>query len=225
MYTVVFDLDGTLADTGADLIEAANSCCRRLGHGNVLDAEADKSTAFRGGRAMLTLGFERVNGAADESEIEENFPLLLKAYGDKIDVHTVLYPGVIEAVSILLAQGYRTAICTNKPEGLAKDLIAKLGIRDLFGSLIGADTFPVRKPNPQPYQEAVKQCGGVVERSLLVGDTITDHLTARAAGVPSVLVTFGPDGMEVKKHGPEGLLHKYEDLPDLVSNLFRAGTA
>ena len=221
MYTVVFDLDGTLADTGADLIEAANSCFRALGHGNMLDPIADKSIAFKGGRAMLTLGFVRLNGQATPADVETNFPLLLTAYGEKLDVHTKLYPGVVGALSSLLSLGYRTAICTNKPEGLARELVTRLGIRDLFGALIGADTLPVRKPDPAPYCAAVDQVGGNVQASMLIGDTITDHATAQAAGVPSVLVTFGPDGHSVADMAPDALLHHYDDLPELVRELFR----
>lgn len=223
MHTVVFDLDGTLADTGADLIEAANSCFRALGHGDVLHPEHDKSTAFRGGRAMLTLGFQRLNGHVDVADVDANYPRLLSAYSDKLDVHTVLYPGVVGAVSNLLALGYRTAICTNKPEGLARELISRLGVRELFGSLVGADTLPVRKPDPLPYREAVERAGGRVETSVLIGDTVTDHQTARAAGVPSVLVTFGPDGQAVSELAPDALLNHYDDLPDLVDQLFRNG--
>ncbi|MBL8563302.1 MAG: HAD hydrolase-like protein, partial [Gemmobacter sp.] len=139
--TVVFDLDGTLADTSADLIAAANACFRGLGHGDLLDPAADQLTAFHGGRAMLKLGFERL-GQGDEALIAAQYPVLLAAYAEAIDTHTRLYPGVIPAVEALRSAGYATAICTNKPEGLAQTLVTRLGIRGLFGSLIGADTLP-----------------------------------------------------------------------------------
>ncbi len=219
MPTIVFDLDGTLADTGADLIEAANTCFRRRGHGDVLDPAADRATAFRGARAMLALGFGRVNGVAVEEDIKAEYPLLLSAYGDNLDRHTTLYPGVVGALEQLLAQGHRTAICTNKPEALAHELIARLGVRDLFGALIGADTLPVRKPDPLPYREAVERAGGKVESSALIGDTETDRECARAAGVISVLVTFGPEGRDVERLRPEALLHHFDDLPELVARL------
>ena len=219
MRTVVFDLDGTLADTGRDLIAAANHCFRGLGHGDLLDPEYDKSTAFRGGRAMLKLGFERLNGVADPAAIDAQFPILIEAYAADIDRYTVLYPGVIAAVEKLLSAGYQTAICTNKPEGLAEVLMTNLGVRGLFGALIGADTLPVRKPDPAPYNEAVLRVGGSLEQSLLVGDTSTDRETARAAGVASVLVTFGPDGRSVADLSPEALLDHYDELGDVVQRL------
>ncbi len=222
MGTVIFDLDGTLADTSADLIAAANAAMIQLGHKPQLVAGQDDATAFRGGRAMLTLSLERLNFDGLAAEVERGYPLLLEAYGEAIDVHTTLYPGAIKAVEALKAQGFKVGICTNKPEGLAVKLMDRLGVSHHFASLIGADTLPTRKPDPAPYVASVEQAGGQVARSLLVGDTITDRTTARAAGVPSVLVTFGPLGMDVAKMEPEALLHDYSDLPGLVTKLLGA---
>ncbi|MDZ4094561.1 MAG: HAD hydrolase-like protein, partial [Paracoccaceae bacterium] len=159
MRTVVFDLDGTLADTSADLIAAANACFSDLGQGNPLDPVADALTAFHGGRAMLRLGFSRIGGGT-EAEVDAQYPVLLKAYAEAIDTHTRLYPGAVAAVEALRAMGFVTAICTNKPEGLAETLTRRLGIRDLFGALIGADTLPTRKPDAAPYLASVVQAGG-----------------------------------------------------------------
>jgi phosphoglycolate phosphatase len=216
--TVVFDLDGTLADTSADLLAAANACFRQLGHGDVLDGR-DVLVAFQGGRAMLRAGFARLGIRFSEDDIAREYPQLLVAYADKIDHHTKLYPGAVEAVEALLSAGFKTAICTNKPEGLAVELVRRLGITHLFGALVGADTLPVRKPDPAPYYESVRRVGGVSARSMLIGDTETDRLTGLAAGVPVALVTFGPEGAGVSRLSPEALLHDYADLPDLAARL------
>ncbi len=218
MKTVVFDLDGTLADTSGDLIAAANSCFRRLGHGDMLDAVQDRATAFAGGRAMLRLGFARLKQGG-EAEIDREFPHFLAFYGDNIDHHTFLYPGARAAIKRLLAAGYAVGICTNKPEGLAENLLTKLDIRHLFASLIGADTLSVRKPDAAPLFAAVERAGGERSRALLVGDTITDRDCARAAGVPCLMVTFGPDGHGVERFAPEGLLHDYASLEGEVRAL------
>lgn len=218
MRTVIFDLDGTLADTSGDLIAAANGCFRALGHGDLLDPAADAATAFRGGRAMLRLGFSRL-GLADEALVDGQYLPLLGRYAEAIDTHTRLYPGAVEAVEALRGAGYAVGICTNKPEGLSEVLLGRLGVRDLFGSLVGADTLPVRKPDPAPYLEAVGRAGGDVRRSVLVGDTETDSATARAAGVPVVLVTFGPDGDGVAALEPDALLPEFGALPGVVAGL------
>lgn len=223
MRTVVFDLDGTLADTSGDLIASANACFSGMGLGQPLDPVADALTAFAGGRAMLRLGFGRLGQSWTEADIDAQYPVLLRAYGDAIDVHTTLYPGAVAAVEDLRRAGFVTSICTNKPAGLAETLCRRLGIRDLFGALIGADTLPVRKPDPAPYFAAVAQVGGRVERSLLVGDTVTDRDTARAAGVPIVLVSFWPEGEGVSRLTPDALLADYADLPDLAQRLLGPG--
>ncbi|MFN4153730.1 MAG: HAD hydrolase-like protein [Paracoccaceae bacterium] len=217
MRTVVFDLDGTLADTSADLLAAANVCFRGLGHGDLLGPD-DALTAFHGARAMLRLGFSRL-GPVDEALIDAQYPVFIDAYGQAINVHTRLYPGVVEAVETLRRNGFAVSICTNKPEGLAEELCLRLGIRGLFAALIGADTLPTRKPDAAPYVAAVQQAGGSVARSMLIGDTETDRRTGLAAGVPVALVTFGPEGRAVERLQPEALLDHFDELPELAQRL------
>lgn len=222
MRTVVFDLDGTLADTSADLIAAANACFKLIGRGRPLDPVADALVAFGGGRAMLRLGASRLGLGWQETEIDAQYPVLIEAYAQAIAVHSTLYPGAVAAVKALRAAGFATAICTNKPERLAVMLCNQLGISDLFGALLGADTLPVRKPDPAHFFETVRRAGGDPARSLLIGDTITDRDTARAAGVPIILVGFGPEGTGVDRLTPDALLHHYDDLPVLVDRFLPA---
>jgi phosphoglycolate phosphatase len=213
MRVAVFDLDGTLADTSADLLAAANACFEALGHGHPLGPQ-DRLTAFAGGRAMLRLGFERLGLGGD---VDGQYPQLLAHYAQGLDRQTRLYPGAVAAIEALRAKGWQAAICTNKPAALAEELLRRLGVRDLFASLVGADTLPVRKPDPAPYRLAVAEAGGGA--SFLVGDTVTDRDTARAAGVPIVLVAFGPEGEGVARLAPDALLASYDDLPALAETL------
>ena len=219
MTAVIFDLDGTLADTSGDLLAAANFCFRDLGLGDVLGA-GDAGVALRGGRAMLRAGLARA-GQSNEATVDRYYPVLLEAYSAAISVHTRLYPGAMEAIAILKSHGHAVGICTNKPEGLAEQLMADLGVRDQFGSLVGADTLKVRKPDPEPLFEATRRLGVDPHACLLVGDSDTDRNTARAAGVPSVLVTFGPSGEDMAALDPEALLDDYAALPAVVATLLR----
>ncbi len=218
MRTVVFDLDGTLADTSADLLAAGNASLITLGHGALLGPD-DALTAFHGGRAMLRLGLSRAGVAWSEADIDAGYPVLLDAYAGAIDTHTRLYPGAVDALHALQRDGFTLAICTNKPAGLAETLVRRLGIRDLFGALIGADTLPTRKPDPAPYIAAVERAGGTVARSMLIGDTETDRKTGQAAGIPVVLVSFGPEGAGVARLTPDALLHHFDDLPELARKM------
>lgn len=222
--TVVFDLDGTLADTSGDLIAAANVCFRQMGVGDMLDPSKDAATALRGGRAMLRLGLERLDKDVDEAVLDAHYPMLLEAYASDIDRHTVMYPGAMTAVEDLKTAGYRVAICTNKPEGLAETLLTRLGVRDAFAAMLGADSLPVRKPDPEHLFETVRRAGGIEKDCVLVGDTLTDRKTAQAAGVPCVLVTFGPAGGDMAALKPAALLDDFEDLPAMITNLMGAAT-
>ncbi|MEM7075617.1 MAG: HAD-IA family hydrolase [Pseudomonadota bacterium] len=217
--TVVFDLDGTLADTSGDLIAAANSCFRGLDLGDVLHPVHDAATALRGGRSMLRLGLSRVGRYGDEDEVARQYPVLLGHYAAAIDTHTTLYPGAMEAVDRLKSRGYAVSICTNKPESLARRLMGNLGVLDAFGALVGADTLATCKPDPAPYFAAVERAGGNPRRSLLIGDSETDHATARAAGVASVLVTFAPTDTDLSTLDPEATIDHFDALDDVVSRL------
>ena len=225
MRTVIFDLDGTLADTSRDLIASANYCFREMGLGDILDPVKDAAIALRGGRRMLSEGLDRLT-LFDAATVDQYYPILLEAYDQDIASHTTLYPGAMDAVETLRQLGYGVGICTNKPEALAEKLLQSLGVRDAFASIVGADTLPVRKPDPEPLREAARRAGGDPAHCVLIGDSDTDRNTARAAGVPSVLVTFGPAGDDMAALEPEALLHDFADLADVVGNLIgRNGNA
>ena len=216
--TVVFDLDGTLADTAADLIAAANACFESRGLGRLLDPVADAGIAFHGGRAMLRAGYARMpaDTLLPPDAEEADFPRLLAFYDDCLADTTRLYDGAEAAIEALAAQGYRLAICTNKPLALAEKLLAALNVREHFAGMIGADSLPVRKPDPRPYLAAVEQAGGEVRRSFLLGDTETDVKTARAAGVRVALVGFGPEGAAISRLDPDHVLEEFVGLPALA---------
>ena len=211
MTTVIFDLDGTLADTSGDLIAAANHYFAQMGHDDLLHPKADAAIGMRGGRAMLTCGLERL-GKMDEALVDAYYPILLEAYRDKIDVHTKLFPGAMEAVGRLRANGVKVGICTNKPIALAELLLDRLGVREAFAALVGAGSLAVRKPDPEAFFETVRQLGGQVEEAVMVGDTVTDHKTARTAGVPSILVDFGFGEGDLALLKPDAILTSYADF-------------
>lgn len=222
MRTVIFDLDGTLADTSADLLAAGNATFAGLGHAPPLTAQ-DQLTAFLGGRAMLRLGAARLGLTWDEAEIARLYPVLLGSYEDAIDLHTRFYPGAVAAVERLRASGHAVGICTNKPDYLAEKLLRGLGVRELFDAMVGPDTLGVRKPDPAPLRRAIADLGGDPARSVLIGDTETDRRTGAACGVPVVLVTFGPEGRGVTRLAPDALLDHYDGFEAVIAPLLDRG--
>ena len=223
MRVAVFDLDGTLADTAEDLLAAANVALEQGGRDARLFAGRDSATAFAGGRAMLREGLGRDGAAWDEAEVDRLYPVLLEAYGAAIDTHTRLYDGAEEALERIARAGWGLAVCTNKPEALAETLLTRLGIRSRFSAMLGADSLAFRKPDPRHLMETIRLAGGARDRAVLVGDTVTDRETARAAGVPCILVGFGPVGADVAKLEPEALLPHYDDLDAILEGLVPGG--
>ncbi len=220
MYSAIFDLDGTLADTSGDMIAAANWCLGQLDLGGrnqetFLDPVKDFAVGMQGGRAMLRRGLSRI-GAVDEDHIARLYPMFLERYGAHLSDHTRLFPYVKEKIAMLKTAGVRVAVCTNKPEKLALSLLDDLGVLDDFAAVVGAATVGVAKPDPKPYVEAVRRAGGQVLQSCMIGDTPTDHDTARAAGVPSVLVDFGAYGPKVADLKPDAILTDFRDLPEVL---------
>lgn len=223
MKTVIFDLDGTLANTCGDMLDATNACIAAMGLAPQLSYGVDDALALRGARAMLRESFTRLGHFSDEAdlaaEIEVQFPNFVSHYTAQLDKHSVLYDGVVDAVTGLRAAGFKVGVCTNKPGAQAEELLTRLGVRHLFASLIAADTLPVRKPHPQPLFEAVRRAGGDPTQAMLIGDTVTDRDTARNAGMACVLVTFSPLGHSVADLQPDALLHDYKDLRGIVESL------
>lgn len=218
MRTVVFDLDGTLADTSEDLLAAANKMFDRP----YLTPETDRALAVRGGRAMLREGLTRAGKPWTEAEVDALYPPLLEAYAQALSVHTTLYPGIAAALDRLEDAGWISAICTNKPAYLAEELMQRLGLRHRFSALLGADSLDVKKPDPRHLWETIDRAGGARARAILIGDTATDRTTAQNAQVPCVLVNFGPAGRSVAALGAEAYLDHYDDLPELANRLVAA---
>ena len=218
MRTMVFDLDGTLADTSADLIAAANACFRGLGHGDLLVPQADALTAFHGGRAMLRLGFARLGGGWTEAMVDAQYPVLLAAYAEVIDRETRLYPGAMAAVARLRAAGWRTGICTNKPSAMTEIVLDALDLSRHFAAMVGGD-FPRRKPDGEHIRETLRRMGAEGCRALYVGDSITDVKAARDAGLPVVAVDWGYARMPVAQLGADRLISHFAALPAVIRDL------
>ncbi|MEM9717351.1 MAG: HAD-IA family hydrolase [Pseudomonadota bacterium] len=220
MGAVIFDLDGTLADTSQDLLNAANTAFENLGYAPPLTRESDHKVAFHGGRKMLSVGIERITGAVDEDFVNANYKTLLDAYENALSVHTVFFDGVDATLDRMAAAGHRFGICTNKPFFLAEKLIDELGAAHRFDALLGADSIDVRKPDPRHYTatlKAMKYDGP----SVLIGDTVTDLKTAEAAGVPCILVDFGAREEGTFDYSPYAVITSYDELPDIVDRSFK----
>jgi phosphoglycolate phosphatase len=209
--TIVYDLDGTLADTAEDLMATLNWLLAREGFAP-LKVETAGSLLGAGARALIKRGFGASGRSLDPHELEALFADYLTYYSAHIAVHTRLYPGVDKALARFARAGWRQAVCTNKIEGLAKLLIAKLGIADRFAFICGQDTFGIGKPDAAPLLKTIAASGGARERAIMVGDSATDIKTARAAGVPVVAVDFGYADVPVAELAPDRVISHFDEL-------------
>jgi phosphoglycolate phosphatase len=218
--TIVYDLDGTLADTADDLVATLNWLLGRDGLAP-LPVESAGSLVGAGARALIKRGFAASGRTLDPPALEALFADFLARYNAHIVDRSRLYPGVESALAAFSRAGWLQAVCTNKIESSAKLLIEKLGVAHRFAFICGQDTFGVGKPDPKPLLQTITASGGVSERTVMVGDSGTDIKTARAAGVPVVAVDFGYADVPVKELGPDRVISHFDELAEACAALLR----
>lgn len=205
---VVFDLDGTLADTAPDLTAALNHSLRQLGRAPVPEASV-RHMVGQGARALLGKGLAATGGMT-EALVEQGFPIFLDYYERHICEGSRAFPGLERALDELAALDVKLAVCTNKLEGLSRKFLDAIGWSLRFDALVGGDTVGTRKPDPAPLIEAIARCGG--GRAAFVGDSITDTMTGRNANVPTVAVSFGFSDRPVAELGADQLIDHFDQL-------------
>jgi phosphoglycolate phosphatase len=220
----VFDLDGTLADTAQDLIATLNVVLAADGLPQVPFHRA-RDLIGAGARPLIERGFALAGHALDEARLETLYRRFLEHYHTHIAVHTVLFDGVREALAALEARGFLLAVCTNKLESHALELLARLGMAERFACIAGKDTFAVFKPEAGHLLETIRTAGGDPARAVMVGDSRTDVDTARAAGVPVVGVTFGYTAVPMQELYPDAVIAHFAELLPAIDRVMAGATA
>lgn len=204
---VVFDLDGTLVDTGEDLAAAMNHCLSLEGRPAVPSASV-RGMIGLGARKLIEQGLAFTGGGTAD-QVEALLPEFLGFYGRNICVASAPFPGIERVMDVLAAAGSRLAICTNKPERMSRDLIDALGWSGRFSANLGGDSLPQRKPDRAHLLETIARCGTIPDEAVMIGDSIVDRDAARNAGVPVALVTFGFSTEPVEALLPDALITDY----------------
>jgi phosphoglycolate phosphatase len=215
-HTVVFDLDGTLVDTAPDLVDTLNVIFGREGFEPLAYSDA-RNFVGGGARAMIARGLDATGRVLPPEELERLFVDFIGYYSEHLADRSRPFPGLTDALDALAAGGCRFAVCTNKLEALSIRLLNRLGLADRFVAICGQDTFGVQKPNPEILRRTVIAAGGKLDETVMIGDSITDIRTARAAGVPIVAVDFGYSDRPVAEFGPDRVIHHFSDLQDAIT--------
>ena len=188
IYTILFDLDGTIVNTAPDLMAAHNHVMKKFGHSEKKLSEI-KSLAGRGAWVMMQRSFkEEIKDEKIKNEMTKEF---IDFYAKNIDRDSKPINGVIEFLEWAKGKKISMAVCTNKQERLAVDLLKKLDMSKYFEYIAGADTFEFNKPDPRHLTSVVEIIGGDLKKTIMVGDSEVDANSAHNAKLPFVLVKDG----------------------------------
>jgi phosphoglycolate phosphatase len=215
-FLLIFDLDGTLVDSASDLRAALNHMLRERGRPS-LSLPQVRRMIGDGAPALVARALAASGGdAADAAGALSRFIELYEADAVRLSRP---YPAVPETLAALRRRGYRTAICTNKPQHATLMVLEGLALLPLFDGIAGGDRFPVRKPDPGHLLGLIGALGARAEAAAMIGDSENDAAAARSAGIPLVLMRYGYARADPASLGADALLDHFADLPAALDRL------
>jgi phosphoglycolate phosphatase len=214
---LIFDLDGTLADTAPDLLGATNAVLAARGRA-LLDLGHLRHMVGFGAKALIGQAMEASGAPVTEDEMPPLVDIFIAHYRNHIADNSRLFPHVAETLAALKADGARLGVLTNKPQELTDLLLPRLGLQGLFAAVYGAGRKPYTKPDPRIFHDVVKDVseGGP---AVMIGDSITDLNTARAAHVPCILMSYGFTPVPASELGADLVLDEMAQLPQALRDL------
>ena len=218
---IVFDLDGTLIDTAPDLVDTLNFIFSREGLAPLPYATA-RNLISGGAKVMLTRGIEIRQHFLPPAKLDQLFEDFIAHYSEHLVDRSRPFPGLRDALDVLAQRGCRFAVCTNKLERLTALLLDKLKLRNHFAAICGQDTFGMRKPDPEILRRTIAAAGGTLHNAVMIGDSITDIRTARAAGVPIIAVDFGYTERPIAEFSPDRIISHFAELPASIAAISSA---
>jgi phosphoglycolate phosphatase len=209
---LIFDLDGTLVDSKKDLVNAVNATRAHMG----MHALTDETVASYVGNGAPVLIRRALGEQATEDQVKEALEFFIEFYRDHALDYTRLYAGVEPSLARLHAAGVEMAVLTNKPVRISRAMIDRLGVGKLFGQVYGGNSFDFKKPNPIGIERLMEEFGVARDRTMMVGDSAVDILTARNARVRSCGVTYGFQPETLADPKPDLMVDRMEDLAEWV---------
>ncbi|MGH6895794.1 MAG: phosphoglycolate phosphatase [Geminicoccaceae bacterium] len=218
LAAVVFDLDGTLADTAADLQAHGNAVLGELGRPGLALADV-RLLVGDGARTLLRRGLEASGGIPPGVDLDRLYARFLERYTADPARFSTVHEGVVQMLERFQAQGLRLGVCTNKPQAPTDRLLAALGLDRFFQAIVGGDAVPAKKPDPGHLSAVLERLGAAPARAVMVGDSGHDLLAARALGVPCILVSFGYTPVPARALGADRVIDRFAELPAALASL------
>ena len=219
--TILFDLDGTLVDTAPDLIHAHNHVMKKFGY---KEKNPDKIRTLVGKGASVMISRSLWSSAKEELKLvkekkikEEMVKEFIKFYGKNILIESKLLSGVKNFLKWCQDNKVMMAICTNKQEHLAVELLKKIGINDYFEFVAGVNTFDYRKPDARHLTNVVEIIGGNLKKTIMIGDSEVDALSAENASLPFILIENGYTDKNANQIKHDHLVKDYIGLEKIIS--------
>ena len=216
--TVIYDLDGTLIDSAKDMQVAVS---RVLADHGLPPVTEDDVRIFMGQGSKVTMdkAFTKYGKTLDDEALSAVTREFVRYYEADPVGHTTAFAGVPEVVGRFDKLGLKQGVCTNKFERPSRMILEHLKLMPPIAALAGADTFPVRKPDPRHILMLVERMGRTPEKAVMVGDSIHDVEAAHAAGLPAVLVSWGYTARPASELGAEAVIERFDALPQALERL------
>lgn len=213
--TIVFDLDGTLIDSAPDLHAALAHCFSERDF-PFADLEQIRGIIGQGAKAMIAQSANLHSIPLNDDLLTDLHSSFLDYYVQNIANLSRPYPGIPETLDHAVRNSARLAVCTNKTQALAERVLQELRLIDIFAAVLGADKTTEKKPSPIHLQESIVLAGGKMEKAVMVGDSSPDGLSAEAAGIPFIFMTYGYADDASKALSPAASLDTAWELPAAI---------
>lgn len=214
---IAFDLDGTLVDTAPDLVRALNAVILPRGLEPVLTADV-RAMVGRGARALIERSYARQGRALPDAEAIAQVAEFIEVYKSDIARDSEIFPGVVETLDRLRQAGASLSVCTNKPSELSDLLMDRLDLTHFFDRIIGPERTSAKKPAADHVFSALGRRTGKLG---MVGDSAPDVDAARAARIPSIVLSYGYSEQPANSLGADRLIHEFGNVPDALAEIWR----
>ena len=219
-FTILFDLDGTLADTAPDLMKAHNHVMNKFGYSSKSMDEirnlVGRGAAVMIGRSIWGSARKELSKISDEKIKKDMTKEFIKFYENNLVVETQLLKGVENFLYWAKSNDISMGVCTNKQEHLAIELLKKINIYDFFEYVAGGNTFDYCKPDPRHITNMVEIMGGDIRKTIMIGDSENDADAAKSAGVPMILVEDGYTEKKINQIYHNHLIKDFVGIENII---------